>query len=58
MKKKPRRVIVTLELTTSEKLVDLRDRDLWKAGLDYLFIDKIHQVQVNVVKEEKGRKKP
>jgi hypothetical protein len=47
-----RRVVVTLELETRLKIGDLRDKELWLGVL--LVGDEVEQVEVNVVKGERG----
>jgi len=48
---KPRRVIVTIEVTTADPVKDIKNDILqnFTAGTQ----DVVHQVQVNVVKKEK-----
>ena len=50
---KVRKVIVTLEMETSRTMKDLRSKDLW-----WVSGTEITQVQVNVVKPGKIKKKP
>lgn len=52
---KPRRVLITLEVTTEKRLSTLRDKNWWRDSIgDEENQDlKIHQVQVNVIKEKK-----
>jgi hypothetical protein len=55
---KPRRVIVTLELTTDIPLKDLRSADVWHDLMCQLHEDlgkdvEVEQVQVNVIKDKK-----
>ena len=46
---KPRKVIVTIEMTTDVKVDALRDKEAWK----WRDTDIVHQIQVNVVKPVK-----
>ena len=50
---KPRRVIVTIELTTPASVKELK----YSYSFPEMFDELIHQVQVNVVKEPKKVKK-
>jgi len=50
---KPRRVIVTIEMTTDMPVKALRMKEIYKAPGWQISID---QIQVNVVKDEKKKK--
>jgi hypothetical protein len=47
---KPRKVVVTIEMTSTMSIKDLKTEYSY---MHCVGIDKIHQVQVNVIKEEK-----
>lgn len=51
---KPRRVIVCIEMTSSDSLAELRRLDLWKRSMVLLEGEEVHQVQVNVIKVERA----
>lgn len=55
---KPRRVIVTLELTTNLTMDTLRYAPTWASMLheEFDYDAEVHQIQANVVKAEKGGK--
>ena len=56
---KLRRVIVAIELDTPAPLKELREHSLWDDAIIGKWFDAdtiIHQVQANVVKQEKGGK--
>ena len=53
---KPRRVIVTMEVETSCPMREIRSRREWQSILDR-FEDVVIQVQANVIREPKKRRK-
>ena len=54
---KARKVIVTLEIETSQTLGELRDKESWHNAITCGFAmddtQIVHQVQVNVIKKDK-----
>lgn len=50
---KPRKVMIHLELSSTNPLSLLKNKEIWQDLIEWKLCDELHQVTVQVVKEKK-----